>query len=61
VDAFMLKDDKRAQQIVEECTMVMLSNASLQKKYIPLHEETVDEISAGDTLIARIMREAMAR
>jgi len=61
VDAFMLKDDKRAQQIVEECTMVMLSNASLQKKNIPLHEQTVDEISAGDTLIARIMREALAR
>ena len=41
--------------------MVMLSNASLQKKNIPLHEQTVDEIAAGDTLIARIMREAMAR
>jgi len=57
----MLNDDKRAEQIVEECTMVMLSNASLQKKNIPLHEQTVHEIAAGDTLIARIMREAMAR
>jgi hypothetical protein len=61
VDALMLKDDKRAQQIVEECTMVMLSNASLQKKNIPLHEQTVEEIAASDTVVGRIMREAIAR
>ena len=61
VEDFMRKDDTRAQQIVEECFMVMLSNASIQKKNIPLYEQTVEEIAAGDTMIARIMREAMAR
>lgn len=61
VEDLMRKDDARAQQIIKECTMVMLSNASLQKRKIPLHEQTVDEIAAGDTLLGRIMREAMAR
>jgi Capsular polysaccharide synthesis protein len=61
VEAFVSKDDRRAQQILEDCFIVMLSNAALQERNIPLLEQSVDEIMAGDTLLARILRRAVGR
>jgi hypothetical protein len=61
VEDFMLKDDGRANQILEECIMVMLSNAALQLRNIPLHQQTIDDIAADDTLLARIVQGAIGR
>lgn len=55
---FTAKDDARAEQILRDCPIVMLTNRALQVSRSPLLRLTVEEIAAGDYLLARILREA---
>jgi hypothetical protein len=61
VEAFVSRDDRRAEQILKDCFMVMLSNAAVHKKNIAIREQSVDEIAAGDSLLARILQRAVGR
>ena len=60
VETFTSKDDARAEQILEECFIVMLSNRMLHIRNSPLQQLTVDQIAAGDYLLAKILRKAVA-
>jgi hypothetical protein len=57
---FLLKDDALAGRILDECFMVMLSNRSIEIRQIPLQHLTVEKIAAGDYVLSRILRQALA-
>ena len=58
VARFLDNDDAFAARILDQCSIVMLTNRSLQKLGVPLRHLSVEEIAAGDSLIARVLRRA---
>lgn len=61
VEAFLSEDNPRAEKIIQNCFIVMLTNRSLQLKNMPLQRWTVDEIAAGNYLLSTIMKKALGR
>jgi Capsular polysaccharide synthesis protein len=60
VEDFTVQDDARAAAILNRCKIVMLSNHTLQARQAPLLALTVDEIMAGDYLLAKVLQRAVA-
>jgi hypothetical protein len=54
------RTDVAAEAILRDCYAVMLSNNSLKSRAPSLHALSVEQIAAGNSLLARILRHALA-
>jgi FkbM family methyltransferase len=59
VENFLVEDNLRAQRIIRNCFIVMLTNRALQLRKVPLQHLTVEEIAAGKHLLAVIVKKAL--
>lgn len=59
VPAFVMRDDGRAERILAGCSLVMLSNRSLQNKGVPVVRQTVEDLAGEDHLLGQLVRAAI--